>query len=258
MNFLDDNASSVSVEFLDGIRTLEQAALLELEYLKLIVSIFPEWDQIFGRGEADKSFPITLEKESFIGNVVKMRICSSNSDFRDLDSAHYTRDSIPNLYTTMNTFYRPGPKNPLTPHPDPACKWSVSFGTLGTHHLNDNAGIQLFFPLGIESRFDGIAKIIQLIEGSIRTLDPITVNYCTFKFNEKFWGTQNRIGWITYFSYPPLVEQILKHPRARPFHKGAFLQLSDDPADMMDDAFAKAAFDYAQTLAPYWPPLLSG
>lgn len=96
------------------------------------------------------------------------------------------------------------------------------------------------------------------MEFSIERFDPEYAAFMNVAMRQPFLDTRYRLGWLNYFSHPPLVKQVLKHPRAREFHKGVFLQLSDDPTDMMDEEFANAAFDYAQTLVSYWPPLLNG
>ena len=71
-----------------------------------------------------------------------------------------------------------------------------------------------------------------------------------FIFDEVFWEADHRIGWLTYFSQPSLVEHLRDDPRSEPFREGIIVQLSDDPTDMMDDEFVRQGFEFAQSLVP--------
>jgi hypothetical protein len=241
-------------------RTLGDAARLQREILLAIRRLYPEWHEFLTKGEPRRLVPTQIHDEAqFIALMVKLRRTNWRANFHDELSDTYTEDSVPFLYTSMNSFWMPNPRKPDRPYENKTTAWNARFVLGSDEGLYER--ITITPPHAFERRPDGVAPLVKLMEFVIERFDPENATFYNLKFLETFARPPNPIGllgWLNYFSYPLLVEQVLKHPRARPFHKGAFLQLSDDPTDMMDDAFAKAAFDYAQTLAPYWPPLLDG
>jgi hypothetical protein len=242
-------------------RTLGDAARLQRDVLLAIRRLYPEWHEFLTKGEPRRLVLTQIDDETqFINLMINLRRTNWRAKFHDELSDSYTQESVPFLYTSMNSFWMPDPRKPDRPYENKAFAWSASFNLGSGEGMYERISIDP--PKAVEQRPHGGSNMIELMKYTIARFDSSDAIFYNRKFNEIFRNPPTRmsywLGWLNYFSHPPLVEQILKHPRGRPFHKGAFLQLSDDPADMMDDAFAKAAFDYAQTLAPYWPPLLSG
>jgi hypothetical protein len=238
-------------------RTLGDAARLQRDILLAIRRIYPEWHEFLTKGEPRRLVTTQIDDEAqFIDLMIKLRRTNWRAKFHDELSETYTENSVPFLFTSMNSFWMPNPRKPERPYEDKAKAWSASFGLGQCESFYER--ISIYPPLAIEQRPGSLARLTELMEYAIGRFGPEHAMFTNQSTHQAFLDTPYRIGWLNYFSHPPLVEQVLKHPRARPFHKGVFLQLSDDPADMMDDAFAMAAFEYAQTLAPYSPPLLDG
>jgi hypothetical protein len=239
--------------------TLGEAAELERQCLLAVRNEFPLWQNFLVSGQPKKMAKVDLDnQQDFADTILRLRRTHPRASYYDKYSHDYTLDSAPTGIVTSNIFYNPSSKTSMMPPWDGRKLWMMSFFLIADDRRPGGDDITLRFLYGIEMHERGFAPMLQLFERLIPICSPEFIRFAQKKFDKVMWKADQRIGWLNYFSHPPLVEQVLKHPRARPFHKGAFLQLSDDPADMMDDAFAKAAFDYAQTLAPYWPPSLDG
>jgi hypothetical protein len=239
--------------------TLGEAAELERQCLLAVRNEFPIWQDFLVSGQPKKMAQVDLDnQQEFADTILRLRRTHPRANYHDKLSHSYTLESAPAGIVTSNIFYNPSSKTSMMPPWDGRKLWMISFFLVADDRRPAGQDIT-FTPLhGIEKQGDGFAPMLRLFEQLVLICSPEFIRFAQKKFDKVMWKADQRIGWLNYFSHPPLVEQVLKHPRARPFHKGAFLQLSDDPADMMDDAFAKAAFDYAQTLAPYWPPSLDG
>lgn len=236
-------------------RTLGDAARLERDVLLILRDVFPEASEWIATGEPRKPVAIALGDEAaFIDTIVKLRRTGPRADFRDEASRFYTPDSVPHLYTTKNGYYTPSPRRPLSPHPDESISWSARFSLGRAEAFYEQ--VEIFFPFAIgESRGEAV-RVEMLFERLVQRTDPEDARYAIVNFDKPFWETNHRIGWLTYLSQPSLVEHLRADPRARPFHRGLILKLSDDPADMMDDNFVSRSFEFAQKLVPYWPAQL--
>jgi hypothetical protein len=259
IEYLDDGFFDIRIGLWPHRWTLREAAELERQCLLAVRKEFPLWKDFLVQGQPRKMVRIDLDNQSeFTETILRLRRTHPRAKYHDIHSADYTADSAPSGIVTSNLFYNPSSERSMMPPWNISKLWMMSFFLVAHGKRPGGDDITLRFLYGIETHDRGFAPMLQLFERLISICNPEFIRFAQKKFDEVMWEADHRIGWLNYFSHPPLVEQVLKHPRARPFHKGVFLQLSDDPADMMDDAFAMAAFEYAQTLAPYWPPLLDG
>ena len=239
-------------------RTLGSAARLERDIMLKVREIFPEWHEYLLQGEPKRLVPIKLDDQAaFIDLFVKMRRTHPLANYHDVDSATYTPDSIPNLYTSLSSFWMPHPKKPLKPYENKTIAWHSNFS------LGGNGGYELceISPtLGIEKRPEGMRKVRELFEYCIERFDPFDANFKNWLFRKialenfsQIHSLNRQIGFLNYFAHPPLVEHLLKDSRAEPFHKGVILQLSEDPYDMSNEQFIHSCSDFINSLAPYWP-----
>lgn len=256
MSIFDPEVTKLRIRIPSHRRTLGDAARLERDVLLILRDVFPEADEWIGTGQKHKPVAIDFDNEAaFIETIVKLRQCSPRSDFPDPESLFYTAESIPNLLTTQNGYYTPNPRKPLRPHPDESVSWSVSFA-LG-RSLGIYEHVIINFPYAIAQSKTETARARVLMERLVERLDPEDARFAIIHFDKAFWETHHRIGWLTYFSQAPLVDHLRGDSRAALFGKGIILQLSDDPADMMNDEFVRKSFEFAQTLVPHWPQQLA-
>lgn len=251
----DDSRSELRIGLWPHAWTIGEAADLERQCLLAVREEFPEWCDFIGSGYPKKYAQINLDdRNSFVETILKLRRTHPRGSFHDPDSHGYTEFSIPSLGATIsNLFHNPSAKNPIMPPWDGKKLWSMTFYIISSGFRPGGDDITLSFVYGSEKFDDFFGRAARLFEKLIPICEPEFIRFSQLKFDKAFWKANNRIGWLNYFSHPPLVEQLLKHPRARPFFKGALLQLSDDPTDMMREDFIKDAFEYSRTLIPYWP-----
>lgn len=255
MSIFDPEYSDMWIRIPSHRRTLGDAARLERDVLLILRDVFPDAGEWIGNGQKDKLVAIDFDDAAlFTDTIVKLRQCSPRSHFPDPDSLFYTAESVPNLYTTANGFYTPNPKKRLRPHPNESISWSVTFSLGSSEQFYEH--IHIHFPFAISQSREEAAKIERLLERLITLTNPEDARFAIMNFDKPFWKVDHRIGWLTYLSQPLLVTHLHSDPRARPFHHGVILKLSDDPRDMMNDDFVKRSFEFGQTLVPYWPPQL--
>lgn len=252
----DDSRSDLRIGLWPHAWTIGEAADLERQCLLAVREEFPEWNEFIGSGYPKKYAQFNLDdRNSFVETILKLRRTHPRGRFYDPDSQGYNEFSIPSYLgsTTSNVFQNPSPKNPIMPPWDGKKLWSMSFSINNSGMRARGDDVTLQFVYGAEKFNAFFERAARLFEKLIPICEPEFIRFAQLKFDRAFWKASKRIGWLNYFSHPPLVEQLLKHPRARPFFKGAILQLSDDPNDMMCEDFINEAFEYSQTLIPYWP-----
>lgn len=256
MSIFDPEVTKLRIRIPSHRRTLGDAARLERDVLLILREVFPEAGEWIGTGQKRKPVAIDFDDEAaFTDTIVKLRQCSPRSNFPDPDSLFYTAESIPNLLTTQNGYYTPNPRKPLRPHPKDSISWSVRF-SLG-FRPGSYEHVEIRFPYAIAQSKTETARARVLMERLVERLDPEDARFAVVNFDKPFWKVQHRIGWLTYFSQAPLVDHLRGDPRAALFGKGIILQLSDDPADMMNDEFVAQSFAFAQALIPFWPQQLA-
>lgn len=256
MSIFDPECPSLQVRIPSHRRTLADAAKVQRDVLIILGDIFPDAREWIVAGEMRRLVTIDLSDETaFTATTVELRRTGKRSSFRDDESKYYTPESVPNLHTTMNDYYTPDPVRPLEPHDDDKISWSVSFVLGSSEEFYEN--IEIDFPNQVGKSREDSSRVRLLMEKLVERLEPEDARYAVVHFDEVFWEADHRIGWLTYFSQPSLVEHLRDDPRSEPFGDGIIVQLSDDPADMMDDHFVKQGFEFAQRLVPYWPEQLA-